>query len=121
MCNGSDNECPADKFNDGLVCREKQNDCDVEERCVDVEADCPIDTKKPVDTPCNDGNDKTRSDMCDDSGECVGILSCSIDIDCIADNDYCTKVCVYSVVVVVAPRGCVRFTIVVGILCRWIL
>ncbi len=56
----------------GTICRVSSGECDVAEKCDGVNAACPEDTHKPIDTPCGNSNESIcdAPDSCDGFGEC---------------------------------------------------
>src|SRR5439155_1494972 len=71
-CDGVGNDCPADAFAPATqVCRAAAGQCDAAGTCTGADAACPPDGLQPNGTPCDDGNQCTAADACQD-GTCAG-------------------------------------------------
>ncbi|MFH1435547.1 MAG: hypothetical protein ABIJ56_07495 [Pseudomonadota bacterium] len=77
-CDGVNAACPADVIvAEGIECRASAGDCDGAEQCDGLVGTCPDDAFAPAGTPCDDENDCSMLDVCDDAGGCAGTETCA--------------------------------------------
>ncbi len=91
-CDGESPDCPEDaRLGGDEVCREAKGPCDAAEKCDGESVDCPKDEFVAKNTGCDDENNCTANDRCNDSGDCIGEeYSCNGHGQCNADNPFCT-------------------------------
>ncbi len=73
VCNSGDC-CDGCRFrNNTYTCRTAVGDCDAAEKCAGTAADCPVDLKKDLGSPCGDSSNTacTSPDTCDNAGSCL--------------------------------------------------
>lgn len=93
LCNICDPE--TNKFDwtpvaSGTVCRIASGECDISEKCDGINAECPADVFKPLDTACGDVTDTDcdNPDTCDGYGVCKENFVAEFTA-CPDDNDDC--------------------------------